>query len=341
MELYNLDIDSNKKFNFLVMENSFSVLNLPKYDYDCIAKKAFYIEGISQDDKIICKIKTLFHPIKVLKFDTISLKWEEIEIEYNEAAVTFKISKSGFYLAVLENFDKSVEKVKISNNHPCSKPFFLNRDRTFFSNEKILKDEEVEVITFSSYNPYELYQKMVKKNEKDIKIEINPQYEKGKKFHDLYYGEWDRAALKKDGKKIEKDRNKIELLGNMSLIENNYIVFEDNGVLLEGKFEILDKDKILLNIKSINYPLLANGYSEFYKISPSLFENELVIPSFFSFYAGNLQFSFDEICFSRRKNFYKTDNSYIEAEYVNFYKTIFPHDEKNTRFKIYFFKGRY
>ncbi|OHD09670.1 MAG: hypothetical protein A2Y34_15800 [Spirochaetes bacterium GWC1_27_15] len=343
--------DSTQKIGVKVLGDDFSYFCMPDLTDDkLITKDCFYIENIPQNVKLFCNIKEVFHPVYLNYFNEEKLLWETVNLIYEDGSYKLNILKSGYY-ALLTYQETSYTNLNIIKNAKSSRIFLKNKNNSFIKqymsqNDDVLKipiNEEVEVISFLKDNPYTLYQKRIRKDDLNIEIISNYTKKEVKKFNKLFYGMWQKTGIKKDNKiikDIEKNNNILEFFGRMELNEGNKIVFYNDFYKIEGFFELIDDYKIIIYIKKINYPVDDISYGEKYFVSQSVFNSNLVIPAFYSFYGGTLQISFDTIFFDRRMTF-KDQNKYdksIIGESLSFRNYFFPQTEDNCKYKIYFFK---
>lgn len=330
---------SKDKINISLFNNSFSILSLPDLNRtNFIIKKVFYIDAADTNTNLQCNIQSLFHPIEILYFDKSDLTWKSSKIEDYGSFMKFNIYLSTFY-CILSYKESNLKKIDITKNFQTSTPQIINKERDWFTNKGIIPDTETELVCFSPYAPYTLYQSIIKINSEKVEINIIPNNTECTTFNYLYYGQWDRIGIKEDNKIIDSDKTKLEYLATkMELINDNKITFKNNDLQIEGLFELLDKDRLQIRIKYINLPVKLKEFGT-YNITPSLFDSEVIIPSFYSFYAGNLQISLTNIYFSRKTSAVERPDTNLLIENPLFYKITYPENENSCKYKIYFFKN--
>ena len=342
--LFNFLIKANSNKNVFI--NNIDGLSVLSYPYISLENKkiidGFYIEFDSNDTSVDLYFNRVFDKTMVCFYNEDESVWEELEIIQPNNNKNIQIKKSGYYLALseelTENYKFQIPEIIQSNYYILKKGNNKIYNSIFFDSNLTRGDHEF--LFFSKYNPYKIEQSRLDfKKEKYVSNITNINNKSSpSKFNELFYNIWNRFSLKKNKILIEIDNNILEHLGDMTLIESNIIRFSNSDFKMEGYFDIVDEKKLYLRIKYVSDNIHAGN--KYFIISPSLFDSELVIPCFYSYFMGIFELSFDGIFFQRktnpRKETNKTKEYQIIMETPDLSFARFPKDVENSIYKVYF-----
>jgi hypothetical protein len=342
----------------VISDNDLSVFAYP--EFDCLNYRiigGFFIKKPNESIQVDSTIKFSRKGAVFFYYDYGLKTW--INQNIFELNGKYKASdiKGGFYiLAEKKSNGEKNDNLKINdiNKMNISNLFFRNNNGEFyiknFLNDMRLSFNRYECFFLSLEEPFKVNSIIIDFNEinrsanlflSDIKSKDEGVNELKrelllKNFFKKYKGRWNRYAAKRDNSVITEINKNFEFLGDMELVEPDKIIFKNNTLIIEGIIELVDSKK--LNIKIVNFNgILKSKFDDyFYKINPSLFSSQLIIPCYYQFYQGIMELDFDGVFFIRRNIYNDNPEKYLLIEGNYFLFTDYPESAEKSKYKLYF-----
>ena len=363
---YQFIIDSkNKSISNKVGVKILSIQNFAIFGYPLITQKnfeikgGFYIKNASIIPETKCKLAINDKNLLLMHFDTKLVKWQMIPILQKDNSYIIKNLQDGYYLLVCQKKLQYIPiEIKTPNKITTSRIFFRDKNgkisfqtnlsslkkRPLLSdNNTLIPEGRYETLFFDPGMPSNLFQKIVYINSPKYTYENKNFFED--KTHEnapkglppIYNGLWYRKGIKKNNNLV-KEKNILEYLGDMNFVSPNKISFNTNTYKMEGYIEIIDKKRLYIHLTGISEIIENYDDTQKYLVTPSLFNSQLIIPAFYSFYVGIFQISYDSVYFKRKKiyNDIYSKKPLIKMTSMAYGNPVFPVSEKETKYKIYF-----
>lgn len=317
---------------------------------DIVIIGGFFIEKIDNYPNITCEFNIEQDNIIVMFFDNKISEWIKIAVEKKDAVYYINNLKPGYYIMCYKN-NNTYTSCRIKNEIEKKQSRIYLKEKygdLFLSiNTKNKSISEIpkgiyEILLFDPIDPYEIYQNTLNLTSSENLIDIKKLIEKKqnkepKSFDKIYFGYWERRAVKRNGIYSE-EKNILEFLGNMKLGPSDLVSFEIDDHKLSGYIEIISRNKMNIYLTDINILITNQGQTQTFKVSSSLFTSKLMIPAFYKYYAGVMQISFDNIYFLRKRLYLKKADNIpkLIMENITYGNPKFPSSEKDARYKLFF-----
>lgn len=341
----------NSIFVSFLDQTDLSIFSFPSINNNKKIKAGFFVKNIIEPVKIEANV-SLKEDIDLLFFDLKDLEWKKVTAEKRENDYKIKNLKDGYYIA-LSKEAVTGESIEVLLKGKTSNKFIRNRGGDFYTTltqeEKAsyLPDDQYEIITFDITETARISQRYIKRigYENRITLELykdepyllKKNFETTNKLSHLFYGNWQKRAIKYNNNYTAL--SVIESLGDMTIKPNGKVEFISKDFIIKGFYDVINNKKIEICINHINKLINKVDTNEIIKVDPSLFNSQLIIKAYYSYYAGVLKISFDNIYFLRNMKYLGIkDKNMIEIISKSLFLPDFPEDEKNTIFTIYFVK---
>ncbi len=346
-------------------DTKLDLLCLPSFDSSLgNVIDGFYIDNLQDGVSGELAFKTShsfasgYQAYQVYQYDQSINRWIKKESINGSGQITTILHSGGYYALVSEFGQKTMSqtgKLRISHsdayNDAYSQVYLLGSEGGVFSVDRStisggmtyieLPIGEYQVFCIVSDDPLNIKSQLVKigSGETNIAFEYSKDFLGDRPgFSKYYYGRWKMHSFKKNNK-IVKPGNEFEALGDLDILGENILRFSGQNCLVTARFHRTGKDMGLIVIRRSSLPVYLQSMKTFHKISPSLYDSELVIPVIVTHFVGVLQISFDAVYFSRRK---LLDDEYSQNTPVlsgfPFGEQKYPETEEKALFKIFYTK---
>ena len=334
-------------------QNDLTAFCFPQFsDENYAIDSGFFITNTDSIESLNYEINDVDKKYRIFFFDEKSLKWINHNYIKNNNKLFLHDINDGYYLIIYETENKISQAKLILDKEIKTSQFFLqNEDGNYFTQifkpnngyELNIPDGKYEVFFFTPEIPDIIlhygFNTKTGQTSIDTKSYFDKKEKNNQKLSKLFYGKWFRRIIKIDQNIVKNNEPAIlETLGNMVIESANKISFYNKDLLIEGSMEIVDNNKLNIHISNINKLVKNYDGSNLIKVNPSLFNSELIIPTYYSFKAGIFQISFDNIYFTRKRYFYKKADSAssIKMESAQFGYPAYPASEKEAKYQLYF-----